>query len=389
MPQAAQDNDGPKPRHGRLDLRQRLSNVSEETNANGQAITYSHDIHNRITERVTPEFTSKYTYDPYGALKGVSSTNGTSTTIVYDTYGRIRRRTESGASRYHYRKEYTYSSGNVGSVTYSVASGGTTYRTPGQGDLQLRQRPSDRDPTQRLKTGVPTLSRKTHSDRHPKLPQGDNAHIHLLRLVFESGRKAMAGGNTLLELSSSFDEATSSLLSRTDEKYNLTETFGYDGLNRLVSYGGKSAEFDSKGNVLSRSETGSFSYGLGSKPYALTGVVSESAIIPHSVQQIGYTSFSRPSRIEEDGLTAEFTYNSDFERVAMSLVSDTPGASRTVRYLGGNFESVFSGTSTSATEERLYPGGITTTPLRCMSGRITNGLSITYSVTISEASWPW
>ena len=41
----------------------------------------------------------------------------------------------------------------------------------------------------------------------------------------------------------------------------------------------------------------------------------------------------------------------------MSLVSDTPGASRTVRYLGGNFESVFSGTSTSATEERLYPGG--------------------------------
>ena len=48
----------------------------------------------------------------------------------------------------------------------------------------------------------------------------------------------MAGGNTLLELSSSFDEATSSLLSRTDEKYNLTETFGYDGLNRLVSYGG-------------------------------------------------------------------------------------------------------------------------------------------------------
>jgi len=332
-------------------------NVSEETNANGQAITYSHDIHNRITERVTPEFTSKYTYDPYGALKGVSSTNGTSTTIVYDTYGRIRRRTESGASRYHYRKEYTYSSGNVGSVTYSVASGGTTYRTLGKETYSYANGHL---------TGIQLNDSKQVYRLVKENPFGQTSEIATGGItrtytysgpVFESGRKAMAGGNTLLELSSSFDEATSSLLSRTDEKYNLTETFGYDGLNRLVSYGGKSAEFDSKGNVLSRSETGSFSYGLGSKPYALTGVVSESAIIPHSVQQIGYTSFSRPSRIEEDGLTAEFTYNSDFERVAMSLVSDTPGASRTVRYLGGNFESVFSGTSTSATEERLYLGG--------------------------------
>ena len=186
---------------------------------------------------MTPEFTSKYTYDPYGALKGVSSTNGTSTTIVYDTYGRIRRRTESGASRYHYRKEYTYSSGNVGSVTYSVASGGTTYRTLGKETYSYANGHL---------TGIQLNdSKQVYQTCQGKPIRTDirNCHRGITRTytyssVFESGRKAMAGGNTLLELSSSFDEATSSLLSRTDEKYNLTETFGYDGLNRLVSYGG-------------------------------------------------------------------------------------------------------------------------------------------------------
>lgn len=150
---------------------------------------------------------------------------------------------------------------------------------------------------------------------------------------------------------------TSNLLFRTDKKYNLREQFGYDGLNRLVKYGVDTASYAGNGNLLSRSETGTFSYGLGAKPYALTGMNTESGIASRSPQEISYTSFSRPATIGENGKTATFTYNADYDRVRMAFGPLASGATRSVYYLGGNFESVYTSSSTIPVEERLYLGG--------------------------------
>lgn len=332
-------------------------NISEETDANGQTVTYSYDEYNRLAERVTPEFTSRYTYNTYGALKNVSSTNRTSSSFAYDTYGRVVRRYYGAADRYTLLKEYTYSSGNVNSVTYSIAAGESTYRSMGK-ETYSYSNGHLREILFRDSKMVYRLDKETAFGQPAEITTGNIKRIYSYSgPFFESGRMAVANGDTLLNLSTSFDAATSNLISRTDWKYNRTETFGYDGLNRLARYGGETATYDSKGNILSRSGAGTFSYGLAAKPYALTGVTTGSGIVPRTLQEITYTSFSRPAKIEEDGYKAEFEYNAEFDRVKMKLFSPVTMTSRTTYYMGGNFESVYLSSTTSPSERRLYLGG--------------------------------
>lgn len=332
-------------------------NVSEETDANGKTISYSYDDYNRLSQRVTPEFTTTYIYNEYGDLKGKSSSNGTSSYYTYDTLGRLVREIENRAPRYGLQKEYLYSSGNLKSVSYSIKAGGSSYRKLGKetynySDGHLKEVLLDDSKT------IYRLDKETTFGQPKEITTGGIKRSYSYSgPVFESGRTAVANGDTLLSFSTSFDAATSNLLSRSDRKFNRTETFGYDALNRLNRYGGETATYDNKGNLLSRSEIGTFGYGLTAKPYALTGVNTESGIVPHSPQEIGYTSFSRPENIGENGTTATFTYNEDFERIKMVIKPSSSEVTTTVQYLGGNFESVYKSTSTTAFEERLYLGG--------------------------------
>ncbi len=112
-----------------------------------------------------------------------------------------------------------------------------------------------------------------------------------------------------------FDAATSNLSSRTDVRHSKTENFGYDNLNHLTSYAGKTVIFDPKGNLTSRSDAGTFTYGGNSKPYALTEATIIGGSIPVRLQDIDYTSFRRPAAIVENGITASFVYNGEYMTV--------------------------------------------------------------------------
>ena len=332
-------------------------NVSEETDANGKTISYSYDDYNRLTQRVNPEFTTTYTYNKYGELKGKSSSNGTSSYFTYDAFGRLARTIENGAARYGLKKEYSYSEGNVKSVSYSVRAGGSTYRSLGKETHNY----SNGHLKEILLDDTKTIYRLDKEDAygHPReITTGEIKRIYSYSgAVFERSRMAKSNGDTLINLLTSFNTATSNLLFRTDKKYNLREKFSYDGLNRLVKYGVDTASYAGNGNLLSRSEIGTFSYGLGAKPYALTGVNTESGIVSRTPQEISYTSFSRPEKIEENGTTTTFTYNADYDRVKMAIKPTNSGVTTTTHYLGGNFESVYKSTSTTAFEERLYLDG--------------------------------
>jgi RHS repeat-associated protein len=64
---------------------------------------------------------------------------------------------------------------------------------------------------------------------------------------------------------------------RQDVAKNLTETFGYDGLNRLTSsqVTGQTAvtvSYDSFGNILNKSDRGNYSYGANAGPHAATSI---------------------------------------------------------------------------------------------------------------------
>ena len=325
-------------------------NVLSETDANGKSITYEYDTFNRITKRETPEFTSTYKYGSFGEITNVSSSNGTYTTLTYDDIGRPEKVIEQGGGRMFFRKEYTYSDGNIESVSYFSTNGklGKESFLYSNGHLS---KVIFNDTVIIFK-----LNKENEYGRVSSVTSGNLARAYKFT---PSGcpleRKVYYGDNTLQYNAYSFKTQENNLASRTDMLRNKKESFGYDGLNRLVTYGNDTATYADNGNLLSRSEVGAFSYGNSRRPYRLSSVIQTGERIPLRSQTVTYTSFSRPATIVENSYKAEFTYNADFDRVKM-VVSSSKASTKTMYYLGKNYESVFIGTST-VPEERLYLGG--------------------------------
>lgn len=69
-----------------------------------------------------PEFTSTYSYNAINELVGVTSTNGTSKSYVYDSFGRVQLWKGNTVDGVWLQKEYTYLDGNVSSVKYTTKS---------------------------------------------------------------------------------------------------------------------------------------------------------------------------------------------------------------------------------------------------------------------------
>ena len=107
------------------------------------------------------------------------------------------------------------------------------------------------------------------------------------------------------------------LMSRTDNKRGMTETFGYDEMNRLV-------------------QVNNLSYDDASHPYRVTSLNASNPSMYTTQQSVSYTCYSRPSRIEDNGLSASFTYNADGERVKMEVAGAIGGAMSSMTYLAAN-----------------------------------------------------
>ena len=92
-------------------------------------------------------------------------------------------------------------------------------------------------------------------------------------------------------------------------------------------------------------------YGNTDRPYLVTMLSPEGTAILLRNQSISYSSFQRPSRIDENGLSASFTYNASGERVKMYVANGiTPVLTR--YYIGGQYEL-----DAQSNKERLYLGG--------------------------------
>ena len=78
-----------------------------------------------------------------------------------------------------------------------------------------------------------------------------------------TGRKA----GSIQYYSYDFDPQRGNLLSRTDSTRNLTETFGYDPLNRLSSMDSRQISYANNGNITQMPGVGTIEYGNSGKPY--------------------------------------------------------------------------------------------------------------------------
>src|SRR5690606_27183942 len=143
------------------------------------------------------------------------------------------------------------------------------------------------------------------------------------------------------------------LLNRKDNKHNKTEAFTYDHLNRLTNASGKTITYAANGNITRIQDVGTMTYSNSAKPYQLTMLSPEVSAVTLRNQSVAYTSFQRPSRVDENGLSASFTYNAAGDRVKMYVANGTTPV-LTRYYIGGQYEL-----DAPSNTERLYLGGDT------------------------------
>lgn len=313
-----------------------------KTNPKGTNISVF-DKYGRVTSRQRQgEFTTTYEYNTDGLLASETSTNGTAKTYAYDTYDRIATEKEIVPDGKWLQKTYSYSSGNISSIQYSAQSGilGTEsfiYAHGHNTEITLNGSTSIWKLTAENALGQPTAAMTGTMSRSYSY---DSFGI-------PTGRTA----GSIQEFAYSFDIQKGNLLSRTDNKYSKTESFSYDNLNRLTSAGGKAISYADNGNITRIEGVGSMTYGNTAKPYQMTMLSAEGSAVPMRNQNVSYTSFQRPSRIEENGTSASFTYNAQGARVKMHVANGTSQV-LTRYYIGGQYEL-----DAPSNTERLYLAG--------------------------------
>lgn len=323
-------------------------NLASQTDADGRTVNYEYDNYNRLKKKTCDELTSTYTYDTYGSLASVTADNGTSTAYTYDSHGRISEMHEKGLVDVWLKTNYVYSAGNISAAVYTSAKGKLATEKYYYANGHLKEIILNEETVVYRLNGENSYGQQTWIQTGP-----------LTRKYVQTGfalphnRMAYTSTDTLQNQGYVFDPKTSNMLSRTDNIRGITESFAYDSQNRLTKFGNTSVSYDAKGNIQSKGDVGSFTYGLSGKPYAVSGVTLTESGIPSCTQEISYTSFSRPASINEGDVCAEFDYNSDGDRVRMKVTKD--GMKYMTRnYLGGRYESEISGTYLY---ERLYIGG--------------------------------
>ena len=127
-------------------------------------------------------------------------------------------------------------------------------------------------------------------------------------------------------------DAVGNLLTRGDATQSLSESFGYDSLNRVTSAivaGGpaKTFAYDSIGNITTKSDVGSYTYPLpgSARPHAVIEV-SGSLNATYSYDANGnltagagrtvtYASFNLPTQITRGAVAVSFTYGPEHQRI--------------------------------------------------------------------------
>lgn len=332
-------------------------NLIKETNANGQTITYTYDGFNRLVTKKNPEFTTNYSYSSQDELLGESTSNGTAKNYIYDEFGRLKTWKESAVDNKWLQKDYTYSSGNVSSIKYTSQSGvlateNYSYTNGYLSEVKLNGQ-----------TSIYRLTKENASGQPSEIVTGGITHSvdYNSYGVLTGMRSKSSAGSTFQNFSYTFNAGTSNLTNRKDNTRNITEEFNYDNLNRLTSFAGKTAQFDVKGNITQKSDIGSFSYANTQKPYAVSDVTLNGNSVPARVQNVSYTSFSRPNSINENGYVASFTYNGEYNRVKMNLTKN--GSRELTRYYLGNCYEIDETASSSKMEKLYLAGNYYTSPV--------------------------
>ncbi len=304
------------------------SKIATVTDANGKTVTTKSDKYGRVISITRPEFNTTYTYDEDGRLSKEASTNGTSVTYTYDSYDRPLTVREAGLNAVWLKKSFSYTDGNVASVKYEnrrevIGTEQFTYTNGYNTEITLN--------------GTIPVWKLTAENDFGQPTESVTGSLTRTYGYTEFGMPTQRKVGSIQNFSYDFDVTTGNLNSRTDSTRGLVENFRYDALNRLIGIGDKTIAYAENGNIMSMPGIGTLSYDISDRPYQVSMLTLDGTVASLRDQNVTYTSFKRPSTIEEDDKKATFTYNAAGDRVKM-LVAKNNQILLSRHYIGKQYE---------------------------------------------------
>lgn len=348
--------------------------VQSLTDAKSQQTSFTYDGVSRARTRTEPEGTTTWTYGAsvasrnVGKLIGVSSPGGYTESYSFDSLGRPQDGTTTfDSTSFTVSNGYDATTGLLATVTYPTSTSAVpNSRFEVQYDYAYGLLSDVRD----FNTPATVYWQQVASDAagHPIDEQYGNA-LHTYStydLANELLRTRTTGPSSQVQNLSYQWDNVGNLTERKDLGLNLTEDFSYDSLNRmwqskLNSTINLGVSYDTNGNILSKSDVGSYDYTTAQPGCSYTGLTAQ----PHAVRNAGgsaycydangnmvqgagrsmtWTSYNLPSLISQGGNTAQFFYGAGRARYKQVSVTasggNLPAGTETTRYVGGLFEQV-------------------------------------------------
>ena len=309
-----------------------LSQLTKTVDNKGQSSTVAYDALGRMTARIEPDLTSSWTYDTaangIGKLAGSATNQGYALSLVYDALGRpVQSNQTTGAANPSFTIGYDAYS-RITSIQYP--SGFTLSRSYNAYGYPLGETESDTTQPGPLWTTI-----AMDAEMHQTAVGYGNAIQTQRGYNPQNGElQSIVSGHagSVQALSYSYDPI-GNVLSRVDSTQGLTESFGYDALNRLTSaqISGSAAVtygYDKIGNLTSKSDVGTFTYapttGPQPQPHQIQGA-SVSSASPYAAafaagteRSYSWTSFNMPATVTDGGETIAFTYDSGHNRITQT-----------------------------------------------------------------------
>jgi len=347
-----------------------LNELVVQKDANGNTTTLGYDLLGRVTSRLEPESTTptRWGYGTnlalheIGRISSVTKPDGYAESYTFDSAGRANtvRYTEDGTT---YQFDYAYNAlGSLDTLTYPTSTGGARFALKsvydGYGYLSKVQ-----DAT--AGTVFWTLNNTNDNGQPTSETLGNLVQIASGYTPWTSeiaSRSEGSGGSTtnLQNLSYHWDKA-GNLHDRNDLIQKLTEVFSVDALNRLSTVTLStpqasnvttlSVTYDSAGDILTKSDVGSYTYGDPKHPHAVTaagtwtiGYDANGNMNSRAGGAITAYSYNMPKQIDYNGNSSQLSYNADHQR--WKQVANYAGTVETTHYIGGLLEVLQRGTTT-------------------------------------------
>lgn len=322
-----------------------LGRLVGQTDSRGNVTVNTYDVLNRMTQRKEVDLVSSWEFDTcargVGKLCKMWADNGYSNVLAYDTYGRIGSgsttidaiyTTSTTFDEWGRAATHTYPTGLVLEYVYQGFTYAKEIRNKASGALFWRAKDVDAEGR---------LLEQMYGNQVVTNAVYDNANGEI--------KEQYAGaGKGVQNLVYGFDKI-GNLQSRSDGNQNLSETFLYDGLNRLKtatvnsSAAGlvtQSYDYDEIGNIKQRSGVGTYGYlETSGKPHAVSSILldgggkrhytydatgnltselqtlANGATVAAKGRTLSYTSFNMPVTIATSSTSMTFLYGPQHQRI--------------------------------------------------------------------------